>query len=239
MTYYIIFNEGTRTIKNTLIEAQELQATLTHNHKDSAAKSAATIQSFRQDRLDKALLADVESDIEVSYAYTVRNTTTGEDIAEVFRGEMNGTQLLIKVAGGQITEKYFEKDPSTITDRDYVTYDTSGNLLEYYVQDGRVLNKYSASGELLTTTEFGPVPEHKKSKAIKGIPEGYLIAWSDKQYGFIVEYMKPPDEQSAEFADTYSAAYAADHNEALDRFPIVKVTINADGNETWYPHIPE
>jgi hypothetical protein len=173
-----------------------------------------------------------------SYLYSVYNATTKEVISQVFG--CNGD--MIKVSNGQVSEWYKLNYLLNDISHYFVSLDpTTEEPLDYYDRDinsaAFVVNKYDLSGQFIVSTSFTPVPEDKISLLNGFDYSGTITAWSDKSYGFCVEYLGPLNilfndcnaEQQAELLEQRQS-YA--HNNS-NIFAVNKETQNPDGSVTW------
>lgn len=234
MAKYIVFNGSERISCNNKQTALSTLNSLIDAHRDTVASNIAERKARKNEILADTVAAQNSSDTVVEYCYTVYNSTTGSEVANVFVGTIGGNLVLIKSTDGIVTEKYFSSVELDGQVRDFVTYDSDGNPLEYYTNLGGVLTKYNATtNEIMVTTQAGPVPEDKKHKAERGIPIGDPVAWSEKASGFIIEYRKPANKNSASYKNEYDVSFADALPEATSRFHIVEVTLDSNGNEVW------
>lgn len=172
---------------------------------------------------------------ETEYSYSVYNATSKEVISHVFRAE----EYLIKVAGEAVSEWYKQDGEINGIRYSYISLDLdTGTPIEYYNVDGPVMSKYDLSGNQVVSTHFfAPVPEDKAVLLDDFSHRESIFAWSDKDYGFIVEFHGPvtkpyddcTDDEKAQL-DAEKASFVANNS---NLFVINKETVDADGNATW------
>lgn len=127
-----------------------------------------------------------------SYLYSVYNASTKETIAQVF---ISGNYL-VKVFNDNSVEFYVKDYIHNGFKYDYVSFGSGITPLEYYKanENGNSFSKYDiVTNEKLVDTYSGnyhSIPEDKKQLLSDFNNNHAIFAWSDKSYGFIVEYIE-------------------------------------------------
>jgi len=129
-----------------------------------------------------------------NYDYCIYNATTKTYTNQVFKAQDETSIFLIKVLDGVVTEWYQQDGVINGVKHSYISLDiNTGNPIEYYEIVGNVMSKYSLDGTFIVSTYFGDystIPQDKES-LLNGFPYNEnIFAWSDKTYGFIVEYKR-------------------------------------------------
>lgn len=183
--------------------------------------------------------------VEVEYAYTNYNATTKQDISHVFSAKDGEKNYLIKVSGDSVTEWYETNVEVNGAVRSWVSYDLETDQpIEYYELQGYTANwKYDLSGNFIVATNFCSgsqgIPEDKLSLLDDFIYKHRAVAWSDKAYGFIVEYTMPKTKPLSEATEEELAVLEQQKKDFvlsnLELFVVNEVTTDEQGNETWIP----
>lgn len=180
---------------------------------------------------------------ETTYAYSVYNTTTDKLLSQVFIAGPFGEHYLIKVADGEVTEyyKYGLEYKGKIYEFALLDFDTEKPLELYsYNHDTHSTDKYDLEGNFIVKTQMGSyytMSEEEKQK-VKDFPyKDTIERWSDKEYGFIVEYGGPVhikyencNDQQKEFLDNQKKDFI---NKNPGLFTSNKIVIDENGNSTW------
>jgi len=187
---------------------------------------------------------------EVKYAYTNYNASTKQDISQVFFALEDATKsYLIKVENDAVTEWYETNVEVNGAVRSWASLDLNTDTpIEYYVLQGNTANwKYNLAGEFIVATNFCSgvegIPQDKLSLLDDFSYKDKIVAWSDKYYGFIVEYTVPESKPLSQATPEELAAieeqkrlFVANNPEL---FVVNEVTIDGNGNETWAVKAPE
>ena len=135
--------------------------------------------------------------VDTKYGATSYNATTKQHRARLFTAEIDGKPHWAKVADGEVIEWY--KMYETVNGITYegASYDPiTEELIDVYKLDHEVAKwrKYDLNGNHIVDTYLGhfeQMPEDKKA-LFDDFERKYTISsWSDKSYGFIVEYEEP------------------------------------------------
>lgn len=175
------------------------------------------------------------------YDYCIYNATTKEYTNQVFVAKDVDTSFLVKVLDGAVTEWYQENGVINEVQHSYISLDLeTGNPIEYYDIVGNVMSKYSLDGTFIVSTYFGDCSSISKENQL--LLDGFqynngIFAWSDKSYGFIVEYKRYDlipyadcnDEQKSEL-DQQKVNFIAQNREL---FVVNQEITNPDESITW------
>lgn len=136
-------------------------------------------------------LAIRTGDVNCKYLYSVYNATTNQKISQVF---ISGSYL-IKVSNGAVTEFYESEYNLNGNVYDYVAFGTGDTPIEYYVYNANsTFTKYSVDGSetpvLSTISGFNDMPSDKQALLNEFLSTDRIFVWSDKSYGFCVEYVE-------------------------------------------------
>lgn len=199
--------------------------------------------SFYQDNQLAAneFIAIKEGIPSTQYDYSIYNATTKTYTNQVFVAQDATSIFLVKVLDSVVTEWYQENGVINGVKHSYVSLDLiTGEPIEYYDIVGSVMNKYSLDGTFIVATYLTGYPTIPEDKLplLDGFPyDRNIFAWSDKYYGFIVEYKQvdliPYNQCTTEqklTLDTQKNNFI-EANKAL--FVINQVDIDEDGNATW------
>lgn len=195
---------------------------------------------INQQQIANEFIAVKTGIVETTFNYRVYNATTEENISEVFVAE-DSNYYLIKVSGNQVTEWYQKNGQIDGITYDYVSLDLiTDQPIEYYIITGSLMSKYSLDGTLIVTTTlsgYQSIPEDKKPLLDNFSYINNIFAWSDKYYGFIVEYFYavyiPYNQCTPEqklVLDSQKNSFI-EANKSL--FVINQVDIDDAGNATW------
>jgi hypothetical protein len=130
----------------------------------------------------------------VTYDHTNFNVDTEEDWANYFAW---GNNNLIRSRNGEVTEYYYSDTEYNGTTYPWVMYDNTTNQpTEYYEYVEGGFAKYSIvdpSQPVVYTyvaTHFDDLPVEEQVKLIQFPYKNTIVGYSQKSYGFIVEYRK-------------------------------------------------
>lgn len=246
MIKYETFNpiNGIYTPSDSLQAAQSLQSQYQQDYcafQNVGQQYSDPSFYLNQQQIANEFIATKTGIVETTFNYRVYNATTEENISEVFLAEDGVDSYLIKVSGNQVTEWYQKNGQINGVTYDYVSLDLiTDQPIEYYVITGSIMSKYSLDGTLIVTTTllgYQSIPEDKKPLLDNFQYINNIFAWSDKYYGFIVEYVYavyiPYDQCTPEqklVLDSQKNSFI-EANKAL--FVINQVDIDEDGNATW------
>lgn len=175
------------------------------------------------------------------YDYSIYNATTKTYTNQVFIAEDATSTFLIKVLDGVVTEWYQQEGEIDGVKHSYISLDlTTGNPIEYYDIVGSVMSKYSLDGTFIVSTylgDYSTIPQDKQTLLNEFLYSSNIFAWSDKTYGFIVEYKQTdliPYEQctSAQQAELDAQKQLFIEQNA-NLFVVNQETIDEQGNSTW------
>lgn len=173
-----------------------------------------------------------------TYLYSVYNTATKEMISQVFGCDGD----LIKVSNNEISEWYKANYSLNGINHVFVSININTNdPIDYYDwainQAGSVMNKYDLNGQFIVSTNFTPIPQDKIY-----LLDGFeyintITGWSDKYYGFCVEYLgliniayaDCTPEQQAEL-NAQKMQFIKDNDQL---FVVNEESIDDQGNSTW------
>jgi hypothetical protein len=179
---------------------------------------------------------------ECEYVYTVFNATINEIISRVYCTSGIDGMYYIKVANNSVTE--WVKVNGEYNGKSHLFVALSiedGNPIEYYDIDGSmVVTKYDLDGNAIVQTimsGFESIPEDKKHLLDSFAFKDCITAWSNKTYGFIVEFFElkpiPYDQCNQEqkaYIDNQKQIYI---NNNISFFSVSQETLNQDGSSTW------
>ena len=175
------------------------------------------------------------------YDYSIYNATTKTYTNQVFIAQDATSTFLVKVLNGVVTEWYEENGVIDGVQHAYVSLNLeTGEPIEYYDIVGTIMNKYSLDGTFIVSTHltgYPTIPEDKLA-LLEDFPyDNSIFAWSDKTYGFIVEYKQTdliPYEQctSAQQAELDAQKQLFIEQNA-NLFVVNQETIDDQGNSTW------
>jgi hypothetical protein len=175
------------------------------------------------------------------YDYSIYNATTKTYTNQVFIAEDAKSTFLIKVLDGVVTEWYQQEGEIDGVKHSYISLDlTTGNPIEYYDIVGSVMSKYSLDGTFIVSTylgDYSTIPQEKRTLLNEFLYSSNIFAWSDKEYGFIVEYKRYDlipysdcnEEQKLEL-DQEKQNFIFQNSEL---FAVNQETTNTDGSVTW------
>ncbi len=180
-------------------------------------------------------------EVNCEYVYSVYNSNTKQIISRVYASESNGYLYFIKVTSNGVSEFYKSWGELNGQKHFFVSLDiVSEEPVEYYdIVDGCVV-KFDLNGNELSRTiteSYDSIPEDKKYLLDDFTFKDSITAWSDKSYGFIVEFYElksiPYDQCNQEqksYLDHQKQVFI-DNN--LNLFPVSQETFNQDGSSTW------
>lgn len=136
-------------------------------------------------------LAIKTGNVGCQYLYSVYNATINQKISQVF---ISGNYL-VKVSDGVVTELYESEYDLNGSVYDYVAFGTGDTPIEYYVYNlNSTFTKYSIDETqapvLSTISGFDDIPSDKQALLNDFSSTNRIFVWSDKLYGFCVEYVE-------------------------------------------------
>ena len=186
-------------------------------------------------------IAVKEGIVSTEYDYSIYNATTKEYTNQVFVTKDSNLIFLIKVLDESVTEWYQQNGVIDGVQHSFISLDLeTGDPIEYYDIVGNVMSKYSLDGTFIVSTFLGnysTIPQEKQT-LLEGFPYiDNIFAWSDKTYGFIVEYKRYDfipyndcNEEQKLFLEEQKQNFI-EQNTSL--FVVNQETINSDGSITW------
>jgi len=170
--------------------------------------------------------------------YSVYNATNKEVISQVF----SYSDGLVKVTNKKVTEWYKANYKLNGNIYAYVSVSLETEQpLEYYVfvENENVFNKHNINGEFIVSTNFTQVPQDRISLLTNFEYKDTIMAWSDKSYGFCVEYLGkvniPYNEctvEQQEHLDTQKQEFITLNSNI---FSVNQEMSNENGDTTWIP----
>lgn len=124
------------------------------------------------------------------YIYSVYNATTKQKTGEVFYGG----DYYVKVFNGVVIEWYELNYDLNGTIREFVSFETGDTPIDYYLPTSpQLCSKYDAvTDEFIVTVNYAnyaDIPEDKKPLLVDFDQNDRIFTYSDKSYGFVVEYI--------------------------------------------------
>lgn len=176
-----------------------------------------------------------------NYDYSIYNATTKTYTNQVFQAKDENSIFLIKVLDGVVTEWYQQDGVINGVKHSYISLDiNTGNPIEYYDIVGNVMSKYSLDGTFIIATylsDYFTIPQEKQSLLNDFPYNNNIFAWSDKTYGFIVEYKEYDliayadcNAEQKLLLDAQKQNFIAQNSEA---FVVNQETTNPDESVTW------
>lgn len=160
-----------------------------------------TNQQSKQNCLDFMNCGD-KFEHQLTYAHSVYNLTTKDYRSNTFAYQKNGHTWHLKVTHGELTDIYQQNVTIDDVNYEWVTYDLqTGNLFEYYIateKDGfRINQKYLFANNkyeypFYFVNSFDDIPSEQRVAIWDMSWKNNIVTWSQKPYGFIVEYQKQP-----------------------------------------------
>lgn len=177
---------------------------------------------------------------EVTYFYTVYNATTKTIISRVFECSEGGINYLIKVSSGQVTEWYKANTEFNGSVKLFVALDVNTDeVIEYYETQAGVVTKYSTDGTPIVTTiwcGYDAIPTDKKQLLADFSFKDTIQAYSDKSYGFCVEFSEAKftnyefcTQEEKNLLDTQKQNFT----KTTDLFPVNQEILHENGDVTW------
>lgn len=238
---YQVFNpiQGQYTQASSLDEAKIIRSDIVAQYcvYQNLFQSIPTDQYYKDNQAyANEFLAIHTGETNTTYSYSVYNATTQEYLSQVFVYDGG----MIKVDKGVVLEWYKQNGVINGVTHDFVSLDlNTEEPLDYYDwaenQVGVVMNKYDLNGQFVVSTNFTEIPEDKKPLLVDfNYP---ITAWSDKYYGFCIEYLEPTSipyndctpEQKAQL-NSEIIAYGKNNS---DLFVVNQEIYNEDGSVTW------
>jgi hypothetical protein len=184
---YNVLTEGIREvldIDNTKVRRRwEVYVLTTPNMKASDLSYVAAYSKAREFFKEKKIEGTTNSNL------TVYNATTKSVLSYLFT---NG-QFIVKVSVNAEVLEWYESDVVVNgTNYAYVSRDTvTGEVIDKYVNTGTELYKTTQAGEVVVTsfTGYSGIPDNYKPLLDDFDFKDRILCWSNKEYGFIVEYI--------------------------------------------------
>lgn len=137
---------------------------------------------------------------ELYYAHSVYNLTTKDYRSNTFEYKKDGHIWHLKITHGELTDIYQHNVVINNTQYEWVTYDLNTNeLFEYYlsktINNTRINEKYLFENNeyqypFYFVNSFDELPCEPKITLWDMPWKNNIVTWSQKPYGFIVEYKK-------------------------------------------------
>lgn len=136
-------------------------------------------------------LAVKTGEVNCQYLYSVYNATINQKISQVF---ISGNYL-VKVSDGVVTELYESEYDLNGNVYDYVAFGTGDFPIEYYVYgDDSTFTKYTIDESeppvLSVISGYASIPSDKQELLNSFAYTDRIFVWSNKSYGFCVEYVE-------------------------------------------------
>lgn len=243
---YKVFNPlaGQHVDAQSFEEAKAVRLQLIENY----FKANHIAQGLRRENVDlntKAIATQfivIKTGIpEVTYNYSVYNATTKEYLSDVFAAVDAENSYLIKVSNGEVTEWYHQNQVYNGVKHLYLSLDVNTDeVLEYYdLISPSLMHKFLLDGTFVVATQMGnysSIPADKTSMLDDFEFKEWITAWSDKSYGFCIEFDKARYVPYADCTAEEKANFDAEKTNFIKTttlFPVNTETVLENGDTLW------